>query len=261
MPPFPFSSFRRFQVNFEMRYDQAFLLWDRAGELWTSVGTGFKSIKANQVQPQQQTFIADDRFVLFAGLERAGLTDHKPHQPAKRAGLTDHKPDRPAGGAEKTTETAALFAEKVIETLELKVLERVGLRYIFSMSCKSIDEAREKACIAVPAFGSRPYLLNVKPSSFGPTIKLEADDGDFAYTAQLLAQERKFEFSPPPEAADVGLERIDRKMFELVFDVDCYTKKPVRVDAFDCKSWLQGWNKAVSQDADAVLDYLAGKRG
>lgn len=243
-PPLPFSSFRRSQLIFEMRYDEAYLLWDRTGSIWTALQPLFKKLRSNQAQPNQQTFIADDRYVLTIGLQRTSLTDHNP-----------------AGNVEKLLETVATFANTAIETLELRALERVGARCIFSLPCKSIEEAREKACAALPAFSSRPPLFNIKSGTIGPTIKLECDDGDFGYIAQLYANEKRFEVNSPPEATDSGWEKFEKKLAEVLLDLDFHTKKPVRVNAFDCKLWLQGWNKAIARDADGFLDYLAGKRG
>jgi hypothetical protein len=187
-------------------------------------------------------FIADDRYVLSAGLGRSSLVDHKP-----------------AGGAEKLVEKVAVFANKVLEVLEITVLDRVGFRYLFSLPCDSLEEAREKSRTSVAVLPSQTRLFGVEPRSFGATVKLEADDGDFGYLAQLYPQEKSFDFNPPPDVAESGLERRAQKLSQLVLDLDFSTKKPLRVDAFDCEAWLLSWTKAVNRDADAFLDYLAGK--
>lgn len=244
MPPIPFSSFRRTQLIFEMRYGEAYSLWDRTGRLWRSVEQDFAKLKPNQVQPNEQAFVADDRYVLAAGLQRCNFTDH-----------------RPAGSAEKSIETVASFANKVLDVLEVTTLERVGFRMLFSIACTSQEEAREKSMISVQALPPRIALFGVEPTSFGAAVKIEADDGDFGYTAQLYAQEKKFEFNPPPDVLMNGLEKQEQKTFEIVLDFDFATKKPVRTDAFDCKSWLLGWNRAIGRDADNFLEYLTGKHG
>jgi hypothetical protein len=244
VPPIPFSSFRRTQLIFEMRYSEAFTLWDRTGRLWKLVEKDFTKLKPNQVQPNEQTFIADDRYVISAGLQRCNFTDHKP-----------------IGGSEKIVEKVATFANKVLDVLELTVLERIGFRLIFSLPCSSLAEAREKSMISITALPSRTLLFGVEPQSFGAAAKLEVDDGDFGYLAQLYPQEKKFDFSPPPDVLMAGLEKREEKTFELVLDFDFSTKKPLRTEAFDCKSWLMGWNKAIGRDADTFLEYLAGKHG
>ncbi|MGH6713915.1 MAG: hypothetical protein ACREEK_33800 [Bradyrhizobium sp.] len=227
-----------------MRYSDAFALWDRTGRLWKLIEKDFTKLKANQVQPNEQTFIADDRYIISAGLQRSNLTDHKP-----------------SGSAEKLVETVADFANKVLEVVELIVLERVGFRLIYSLPCATLAEAREKSMICTRALPPRTRLFGVDPQSFGASTKLEVDDGDFGYLAHLYPQEKRFDFSPPPDVLIAGLEKREEKTYELVLDFDFSTKKPLRVDAFDCKSWLMGWSKMVSRDADTFLDYLAGKNG
>ena len=230
-------------MTFEMRYDEAFLLWDRSGELWNASRTLFNRLKVNQAVPNQTTFIADDRYILNVMINRTAVTDH-----------------RPTGSSEKIAETIATFANLVSQTLDLSVLNRVGTRYQFSMKCKTVEEARARAAEAIPAFGSYPKLFNIAPTSCGPTVKIEADDGDLAFVAQLYAQEKKYEFNPPPDLAEAsGLERTEQSIFELVLDFDFSTKKPIPVSAFDAHSWLVGASKAISRDADLFLNYLASK--
>jgi hypothetical protein len=148
--------------------------------------------------------------------------------------------------------------QEVIETLDIKVLERVGARYVYSLSCKSLEEARLKAAEAIPALSASPKLFNISATSYGPSIKLEADDGELGFVAQLFTQEKKFEFNPPPDLSEItGLEKSEQKTYELVLDFDLATKKPIRVEAFDARAWLLGWNKILSKDADAFLNYLA----
>lgn len=244
MPPIPFSSFRRAQLIFEMRYSEAYELWDRTGSLWKSVEKDFTKLKSNQVGPNEQAFIADNRFVLTAGLQRCNFTDH-----------------RPTGSPEKTIEKVAGFANKVLNSLNVTVLERVGFRSVFSVSCESLEELREKSMIAVHALPLGAPFFGVRPTSFGAAVKIEADDGDFGYAAQLYPQEKGFEFNPPPDILIKDLERREEKTFELMLDVDFSTKKPLRTDAFDCKSWLLSWNRAIGRDADNFLEYLTGNHG
>lgn len=227
-----------------MRYDEAFLLWDRSGELWSSARTLFSRLKMNQAVPNQTTFIADDRYVLNVMINRTGVTDY-----------------RPSGSSEKIAETIATFADLVAKTLELSVLTRVGTRYQYSMKCKTIEEARAKAAEAIPAFATGPRLFNIEPTSCGPSMKIEGDDGELAFVAQLYAQEKKYEFNPPPDVSEAsGLERTEQSTFELVLDFDFSTKKPIPVSAFNAHSWLVGASKSISRDADLFLNHLASSR-
>jgi hypothetical protein len=66
-------------------------------------------------------------------------------------------------------------------------------------------------------------------------------------------------FIPPPDASVAGLEKVEKQMFHLILDLDFYSKKPMASESFDAKSWLMGWNRAITRDADASLDLAGGR--
>jgi hypothetical protein len=66
------------------------------------------------------------------------------------------------------------------------------------------------------------------------------------------------DFLPAPEAASLGVDRVEKAVYELVFDIDLYTKKQIAVSSFDPKSWLHGWNKVIVRDADTFLGLAGG---
>ena len=119
MPPFPLSSFQRTQVTLELRFEEAFVLWDTTGALWETVRRQFRTLKHAQVSPNQTAFNGDNRFGLTVSLDRAVITDH-----------------RPSGGAASTFDVMSKFTETVLDVLQVKLLKRVGTRFIYSLPCK-----------------------------------------------------------------------------------------------------------------------------
>ena len=106
------------------------------------------------------------------------------------------------------------------------------------------------------SFGGVEFF-NVKPKRAAPLIKIDVGDGELGYTVQLNANERKYEFSPPPEVAALKLELHNETFHELVLDFDFFTTQPMPTESLDIRVWLSGWNKALSRDADHFLDRLA----
>jgi hypothetical protein len=240
---FSFSSFRRTQAIFEVRFEAAYVLWDRSGLIWKSVGRNFKKLRHQNITPNQMTFFGDDRFSMAVELERASITDH-----------------RPQGGIDGTIEVLAAFGEQVIEILDVKALTRVGNRYQYSIECKSLEEARRKAQATIPYAVPKKKLFSIEPAQIGPNLKIEGDDGELAYLAQIYHREQKVELAPPPEYVTLGLERVEKIKYELTLDIDFFTKKSIPVERFQAKSWLLGWHKTIVRDADAFLDLAEGRQ-
>jgi hypothetical protein len=241
VPPYPLSSFQRTQVTLELRFDEAFLLWDRTGALWEAVRRQFRTLKHSQVTPNQTTFTGDNRFALSVSLDRASITDHKP-----------------SAGATSTVDVMSKFTAVVLEHLEVSVLKRVGTRFIYSHRCKSSEDARAKLAEAMPlGFGGASFF-NIKAERFAPHVKFDVNDGELGYTIQFHSNEKKFEFSPPPEMSMLNLELRDETVHELQLDLDFFTMQPLPTESFDAHVWLTGWNKSISRDADSLLDRLKG---
>jgi hypothetical protein len=133
------------------------------------------------------------------------------------------------------------------------------MRHLYTLDCKSAEEARAKAQLAAPNVLPKKHLFGLPPESVSPTYKIEASDGELAYTAQLYVREQKMDFAPPPDATALGMETIQKEVFQLVLDFDFFTKKPVARESFDPMAWLTGWHKAINKDADEFLE-LAGRR-
>jgi hypothetical protein len=240
---FAFSNFRRTQVVFEIKFENEHLLWDRAGALWDAIGTQFRKLKHTTVNPNEQMFFGDDRFTMIVSLERASITDNRPH-----------------GSLESTFDLFSTFATRVIKMLEVKVLTRVGNRYFYTIECKSMEDARRKAEAAIPNAVPKKTLFSMEPPNITPAFKLDANDGELAYIVQLYHREVKIEFSPPPEAMALGMEKTEKQAYQLVFDADFFTTAPIATESFDARTWLQGWNKAVTRDADTFLSLAEGRQ-
>jgi hypothetical protein len=232
----PFASFEKQDITFELRFSQAFALWDRAGALWRSVGSNFTKLVHAKVSPNDILFTADARYTLNVALDRAAITDSLPER-------------RP----EKCFDLMSSFAAAVIDILEVQTLERIGTRFKYALPCSSLDDARAKVAdlglVAVP----QKMMFNVNASNVGPSFKIEGDDGEIGYIVQIYPHQRKFEFTPSPEMRALNIEVAEKTLYEVMLDLDFSTKKPMPVESFNAKSWLAGWHKVVNRDAEAVL--------
>jgi hypothetical protein len=239
--PAEFSSFQKRQLIFEARYDDAYLLWDRTGVLWTSLQQFFKTLKRGEVRPDRQTFHADGRFNIQITLNRVSFTDFAPD-----------------ASWEKSFQVVESCFLEAVAILGVRVLNRVGTRFQYAVETKSIEDARKRAT----EYGWAIFpgkLFQIDPTSVAPAFKIEADDGEIGYIAQMYAQERKVEMDPPPDALAAGLEAVKKSVSELLIDLDFMTKKPMPIESFNIKAWLTGWQSAVNRDVNKFLN-LGHKR-
>lgn len=114
-------------------------------------------------------------------------------------------------------------------------------------------DARHRVREAIPHAVPQKNLFSLQPDFATPSFKIDGDDGELAYVAQLYQREQKIEFFPPPEATAIGVEKTEKAVYQVVFDIDFSTKKPIPTEGFDAKTWLQGWHKTITRDADAFL--------
>ena len=234
--PAEFSSFNKRLLIFEVRFDEAYSLWDHSGAIWTSLQPYFKTLKAGDVRPDQQTFSGDQRFNIQVSLNRISLTDFIPD-----------------ASWERSFEVIEGCFKEASVILNLRVLTRVGTRFQYAIETKSIEDARKRATEYGWAV-SPGKLFQVEPKSVGPTFKLEVDDGEMGYIAQVYPEQRMLDIAPPPDALAFGIEGIRKSANELVVDLDFMTKKPMPIESFEVKRWLMGWQSAVNRDANKFLN-------
>jgi hypothetical protein len=239
VPTFPFSSFRRSQAILELQFaERALPLWDRSGELWSAITKGFKAATLRSAAPNQTIFVGDGRYTMEVTLEKASITDHNPQ-----------------GSAETTFDVFKAFADNALATLNVRVLKRVGNRYLFTLQCKSREDAAEKLRRALPNFIPTKPLFSFEPSEIIPGLTLEGNDGEVGCHFKLYQREAKVEFDPPPDTSALGVEKIDKTSFDLVLDLDMFTRLTIPVESWEPKSWMQGTYRTMTHDADALLSW------
>ena len=75
-----FDDFALHQAAFEVRFDDAFLVWDRSGSVWKQVIAIYKDLKATHVEPSKVLFERRGDHELQLGLEtrRLGVAGMRP---------------------------------------------------------------------------------------------------------------------------------------------------------------------------------------
>jgi hypothetical protein len=106
------SQFRRKTISFELRFNNAYQIWDRSGTIWIKMGEVFKDMKLQSANPGQVVFLADDRYSLTVAIDKLIFIDNL---------------------FSSGDECQKLFADGagiVLSLLDVSVINRVGTRIV-----------------------------------------------------------------------------------------------------------------------------------
>lgn len=226
------DDFKAFNLTCEMRYKNAYLIFDRTGHVLEDLRESFTNVSISQAGPQQTAFAADEgTFNLEVGVCRftSGGTDKSPEAFAKHC---------------------KLFFDSVTDRLQISVFTRIGLRYILRKEFKAEDEA--KAALAAM------MLANLKPtkrfnSSESPTeVLFRWEDTQIGAFVRLKAETTNIKLAVPDELRDI-VPQVDKKINGLTLDVDYYTIAPVDREQWNAQEWLPQKLRIIRREVDGII--------
>jgi hypothetical protein len=230
--PLSISDFKMTSATCEIRYDDAYLVYDRTGQICHELKASFSGFKVQAPSPNQTAGSSKEgTFVLETAASR----------------FTTKNPDTKL---EQFAISCKQFFDSVVGGLEVKVFTRIGLRTMFRKDFRELDEAKS-------AFTALK-LTTLKPTQrFGAAdepneIYLRWEGKDVGTTWRAKAEEIKIDVALPPE---LEAEKSDlHKAFNaLVVDVDYYTVAPVERSQWDPKEWIRHSIRTVRRDTDAIF--------
>ena len=123
---FDISDFKLQRLVVEIRYEPAFLLWDKAGSVGVELRNRFPATKVRIVQPNQQQFSLDKKFAAGVQFDRTFLQGVYP-----------------AHNLEDIRTTSEAFFPIVIGALKISDLSRIGLLGVYEKRFESRELASE----------------------------------------------------------------------------------------------------------------------
>jgi uncharacterized protein (TIGR04255 family) len=227
-----FDDFKTFSITCELRYLNAYLIFDRTGIVISDMKDSFTNVIISNAGPQQTAFASDEgTFHIEIGAAR----------------FTSGRLEK---GGEKFAQYCKAYFDSVTERLQIDILTRIGLRYILRKEFKSDEEA--KTALAAMA------LANLKPakrfnSSDSPTeIMFRWEDTEIGALVRLKAETYEVKLAVPPELRDV-VPNYDRKSFGLTVDVDYYTVAPVEREQWNVLEWLPLKVRIIRKEVEGIL--------
>ena len=220
------------RVVCELRYENAYLIFDRTGQIIEEVREKFTKVELQEASPAiTRVQTAEGYLVLELGQARI-VKDFPPLDLALFANACKS------------------FLLMGAERLNIPAFTRVGLRQIFSKKVPEMKDAEK--------FITEYGLLNVPEAiRFGASDKLNEfvvrwQGSETGATLRLKAEFSRLEVSLPGETEDEDL-KLEREANTLVIDVDYYTVARVNRDQWDPTAWIPQSGRIVRKEVDRFL--------
>lgn len=232
--PLPLSvdDFKMISAVCELRYEDAYLLFDRTGQICTEARSNFSDCEVTSAIPNQSILRAKE------GTFTVEL---------KSCRVTTTSPDRPL---ETFATNCKKFFDSVTSHLDVKAFTRIGLRVAFRKEYRTIEEAQSALdslkLLNIPhveRFGAasepRETIFRWEGTQIGAMLRLTTELG-------------KIDLVLPPEL-EMEKTEYHKRFSGLLLDVDYYTVAPVERSQWDAASWIPRAIRIVKKESDAVF--------
>ncbi|MCA3559778.1 MAG: hypothetical protein IOC82_01950 [Aestuariivirga sp.] len=219
---------------FELRYPENYLMWDRAGHLWSEVASDLGEIKIVTGQPTTTSFVCSPDTELTVELTRTSFIYH--------GDQIDAAKDR-----------ANRFIRHVMANLEIRHLTRIGLRQFFEQTFDSQKKADEEF--------SQYNVTSLRPGRFfgiesnsiaNAEVAGRISDGKNGVLARLKTETLKSQMDVPMALKDYFQEQAVEKHV-VILDVDYYLEALTPSNVFDARVWLDQACRVVRRDVSSFL--------
>jgi len=215
-----FSELTLERAILEVRYPTTFLFWDNSGKTMSLVTQKFPKIELRDAQVSNvQSDWWEEGLTLNFNQTKADVTQDFPKNLDNFKMVCDE------------------LCEAIRNVLEVKSFGRVGVRYIFVFPRESIDAARD--------FFLRMSLVSLNAEKLQSFLKGEIEEQQTLVRYEDEDRGYAFRLSHTPRELSFRLSRpftLDASRFHkngIIFDIDCYTKKPLEAPAFVAKDFVR----------------------
>jgi hypothetical protein len=212
-------------ITIELRYDPAFGIWDRAGEIWKRVQAQFPELRFQNAMPLQQIFESADARAMVE-LEAFRVICRGPD------------------ADKKTSEIAQALLNVCSDQLRIAIFTRIGLREVKKHSFASIEEAFSAVNSLLPAALVGKFLTDSTPLGFSFGLRQENKANGLLTSIRTEERERKLAF--PWELRDL-MSSDPPKEYLAIFDSDYYTIGATKRDALDIEEWARQGMRAIKK--------------
>jgi hypothetical protein len=228
--PIEISQFKLQKLVLEIRYDQAFLLWDRAGSIGAGLRSRFPAIKAKIIQPNQQQFSIDKNLDGGVGLDRAFLqSTFPPHD------------------LEQLKAASELYFSMVLDALKISNLSRIGVLSVYEKRFESRQLAADFILTCQPQLRREGKFFNVEGAKLlDPELFLRWEGDSMGCSVKLYSIEQRIDVEVPDELDDIKPIKASRNL--ALLEIDYYAHASTSVSKFNSSAIMENWVRVVRRD-------------
>lgn len=231
---FEFDHLTLKQATFEIRFDDAYILWDRAGLIWSEAKSKLPDMKLIAATPNEVKFMLENRFEFSLNLDKAHIIDMKPS-----SSLKDFQ------------EHADFFIDLVTNSLSLNTYSRIGFRLIYRKDFPDKFMAASALLSKKLIFVPENKLFNIQGTTLMPRYSIVWEGDSSATKVTIAAQNKKIDLDIPPSIEEISPVHLEKS--EIIFDIDYYTLKNISKGQFNTKEWIQQIYHIIKRDSRSFL--------
>jgi hypothetical protein len=228
------DAFKVHSLIFQIRYKEAFLLWDQAGKIASEMKQIWDELKVQNGTPNQQDLACRGCQV------STGLTQSTVVLRGDNVLLS--------GSLEK------LFAAFKVwrSNLGLVELARISARIVFIKSFDNMDEVKEYMVnLAVVEWPTQKVFDQPVDSSKNvPDVMFRFEDEKSFTFVRIRAEERRIEVKLDP---DVMEDDVEKNTFRVLIDFDRGNLGSVPSEKIKLDEWFKGYMHVMRRDMDKVI--------
>ncbi len=229
------DSFKLLNTTFQITYSEAYMLWDRAGEIAERVRSIWPDLKLSEGRPKQQTFEGKD-ITLQTGLTLSTIILNGENS------LDQNK-------ARKIKETFEVWRQ----SLELHDLQRMSMLTTYAKEFSSMKEANaELIALNIARWPSTKVFDQPLESELnGLEIFFRFEDKDSFSTLKLKCERTIYKVNLDPEYInDSDIESIKNRLL-ITFDRGMLGTIDAKKFRFD--DWVQGYQHVLRRDIEKLI--------
>lgn len=228
------DSFKTHTLVFQLRYAEAFLLWDRAGAIARAMAVIWPDLKLNEGAPNQQV-LSSPVCQINTALSQATIT-------IRGDGVLQSAPLR------KIFETFEVWRSH----LELTDLTRLSARVVFVKSFDEVAEANrsllELNLIRMPNEKVFDQPIDSEKNGAEITYRFE-DEKSFAFV-RIRSEKRTMDIKGD---SDFMTEPLTKSICRLLIDFDRGSVGVIEAKKINISEWFKGYLHVMRRDIDKVL--------
>ncbi len=214
----------------EVRYSDAYKIWDNAGKIWSSCEKKWTTLKPKKAEPNITTFLVNENVELSAQINKAYVSKFFPSSSLK-----------------DFIEDTSNFFGILLPILEVNEITRIGFRLTFSKNFKDQESANSYlAGIKELNFNNREKVFGIEPKIITPSYAVRFDGDTLGVLAKINLVKKELDIDIPPDISD--MKSISKEYHQLVIDYDYYTLKPAKIGQINISEWIELAFRSVKRD-------------